>query len=166
MSKTLEKQVEDLQTALDTSTERIEDLTNQLSDRPTTEQHEALQQELEEVKQEKQTLLDSKEAEVSQIKDLAETGKAALQYAREYALGAYVAFSQCSEDSEEYVDYQADLRKDDDFISIMRAGAGYYRRARNNRAMGRQSSSEYPPAPNSKEKPKFVGRSAIRSVAS
>ena len=162
MSTALEKQVEDLQTALDESTETIETLNEQIANNPTAEEHEALQQEL----QAKQTELDGKDAEVADIKDLAETGKSALQYAREYALGAYVAFAQCAEDSDEYVEYQAELREDDDFLGIMRAGAGYYRRARNNRARGRQSSSEYPPAPNSQEKPKFVGRSAIGAVAS
>jgi predicted RNase H-like nuclease (RuvC/YqgF family) len=164
MSTTLEKQVEDLQTALDESTDKIEELQSDLSERPTTAEHEALQQEL----AEKQTELENNgvEAEVAQIKEIAETGKAALQYAREYTLGAYVSFSQCAEDSDEYVEYQAELRNDDDFLSIMRAGAGYYRRARNSRARGRQSSSEDHTPSNQTEKPKFIGRSSMGAVAS
>ena len=161
MSKTLEKQVEDLQTQLDESTETIEELNAYKEQYPAAD-FEQLQKENTEL----QTQLDGKDAEVKDIKELAETGKKAIQYAREYALGAYVAFAQCAEDSDEYVEYQAELREDSDFLGIMRAGAGYYRRARNNRARGRQSSSEYPPAPNSQEKPKFVGRSAIGAVAS
>ena len=46
MSTTLEKQVEDLQTELDGSTDKIEELQSELSERPTTAEHEALQQEL------------------------------------------------------------------------------------------------------------------------
>ena len=162
MSTTLEKQLEDLQTALDESTDKIEELQTELSERPTTAEHEAVQQEL----VEKQTELENSGAEVTDIKVLAETGKAAIQYAREYTLGAYVAFSQCAEDSDEYVEYQAELRGDADFLSIMRAGAGYYRRARNARARGRQSSSEDHTPSNQKEKPKFVGRSSMGAVAS
>ena len=158
----IETQLEDLQTALDESTDKIEELNATIAEGPSAEEYQTMQQEIADA----QTKLDGKDAEVADIKALAETGKAALQYAREYALGAYVSFSQCAEDSEEYVEYQAELRDDADFIGIMRAAAGYYRRTRNARAKGRQSSSEHPPAPSSTEKPRFVGRGAMGAVAS
>ena len=161
MSQTLEKHNEDLQKELDEAAEKIEELNAYKEEYPAAD-FEQLQKDL----QEKETELEGKDAEVADIKDLAETGKVALKYAREYALGAYVSFAQVSADSEEYAQYQAELREDNDFVGIMRAAAGYYRRSRLNRAKGRESSSEYPPAPNAQEKPKFVGRSAIGAVAS
>ena len=162
MSTTLEKQVEDLHTALDESTVTIEQLNATIAEGPSAEEYQTMQQEIADA----ETNAAGKDAEVADIKQLAETGKSALQYAREYALGAYVSFSQCAEDSDECVEYQAELRDDDDFIGIMRAAAGYYRRSRNARAKGRQSNSEHPPAPNSTDKPKFLGRSSMGAVAS
>ena len=176
MTMELTTQVEQLQERLDVANAEIDRLKGVLAPLPKTD-------DLEDMEHEKQRLtrrLEAKAAELEETQLWAEQGKAAGIYAKEYALGAYVALQGSRglseidiEASQEYVDFyreldETEVKSGDDFLSLMRTGAGYYRRARSNRAINRQGvrthSREVQPPDKSKRyaKSPFVGVSKMR----